>query len=83
MDRVRKYLYELARLNEKSVKPSKDRMLELKEKHDNLVKHYNDRVDYHNTLVQALYDKQHAENEEFIKDVKRQIQEIIAEWTSD
>jgi hypothetical protein len=77
MDLVRKHIFELGELNAKQVKPFKDQMWALQAKHNQLVDHYNNRVGYHNQLVKQLHDKRHAENEQFIAEIKEDLQSAI------
>lgn len=82
MYKVRQYLWDLAQANAKQAQPYKDRMWELKEQHDKLVDRYNERIAHYNQLVQQIDAKKHAEVQKFLDEMRHQVQDVIAEWTS-
>jgi hypothetical protein len=82
MYKVRQYLWDLAQVNVTQAQPYKDQMWELREKHDNLVDHYNERVAYRNQLIRQIDAKKHAEIQQLLDSMKHQVQDVISEWTS-
>jgi hypothetical protein len=82
MDLVRKYVFLKGTRQIEQIKPFKDKMLELKEKHDKLIEHHNKQVDRYNHSIEVAREKRHAENEEFITEMKNKIQAVISGWAT-
>jgi len=80
MDFVRKHIFAQGTQIMEQAKPFKKKMLELKEEHDKLIEHHNKRVDDYNHLVEIAREKRHAENEQFIHDIKQRVKATMEEW---